>query len=297
MKMKAKIQIISSMAAFGTIGAFVRHIPLGSGELALYRAVIAAAALYIWQVCTGQNIRFSRIKKELPLIFLSGAAIGINWILFFEAYGHTTIALATLSYYFAPVIVTVASPVIFKEIPSPAQIFCFVMSTLGLVLVIGVSGGGEGRELTGIFFGLGAALFYASVVLLNKGIRNVSGLNRTFLQFIAAIAVLVPYVAVKEGFNLAGLPVAGIVNLLIVGVFHTGICYTMYFSSLRHLKGQEASILSYIDPLVAVCVSVAVLKEPISLMQALGGCMILGFTIINEVKPGAEASGNGQDPV
>lgn len=284
--MKAKIQIITSMAAFGTIGAFVRHIPVGSGELALYRAVIAAVALFIWQLCTGQNIRLSLIKKELPLIFISGAAIGINWILFFEAYRHTTIALATLSYYFAPVIVTAASSVIFKETLTPKQVFCFIMSTLGLTLVIGVSGGGGGRDIPGILFGLGAAVFYASVVLLNKGIPGVSGLNRTFLQFIAAIAVLIPYVAVKEGFNLAALPVTGIVNLLVVGIFHTGICYTMYFSSLRHLKGQEAALLSYIDPLVAVCVSVTVLREPIGVIQALGGCMIIGFTVLNELNPG-----------
>ncbi|MCC8027239.1 MAG: DMT family transporter, partial [Clostridium sp.] len=145
--------------------------------------------------------------------------------------------------------------------------------------------GGGGGDIPGILFGLGAAFFYASVVLLNKSIRKVPGLNRTFLQFTGAIAVLAPYVALKEGFHLTDLSAAGAVNLLVVGIFHTGICYTMYFSSLRYLKGQEASILSYIDPLVAVCVSVALLGEPIRVMQALGGFMILGFTILNELIP------------
>jgi drug/metabolite transporter (DMT)-like permease len=56
----------------------------------------------------------------------------------------------------------------------------------------------------------------------------------------------------------------------------------MYFSSLRYLKGQEASILSYIDPVVAVILSVAVLHEPVSPLQAAGGFMILGFTVLNE---------------
>lgn len=144
-------------------------------------------------------------------------------------------------------IVTAASPLIFKETLPPRQVFCFVMSTLGLAMVIGVSGGGGGGDIPGILFGLGAAFFYASVVLLNKSIRNVPGLNRTFLQFTGAIAVLAPYVALKEGFHLTDLSAAGAVNLLVVGIFHTGICYTMYFSSLRYLKGQEASILSYID--------------------------------------------------
>lgn len=280
--MKARFEIVFSMAAFGTIAVFVRDIGLPSGEVALYRAVIAALALFLWQLCTRQTVRWQDVKKELPLLFVSGAAMSVNWILLFEAYKYTTVAMATLSYYFAPVIVTVASTVLFRERLTAKQISCFVMSTLGLVMVIGVSGGGGSHDLLGILLGLGAAVFYAAVVLINKGIRRVSGLNRTFMQFLAAILVMTPYISMTGGSHLAGLDMTGAVNLMVVGVFHTGICYCMYFSSLRYLKGQEASILSYIDPVVAVILSVAVLHEPVSPLQAAGGFMILGFTVLNE---------------
>lgn len=280
--MKARFEIVFSMAAFGTIAVFVRNIGLPSGEVALYRAVIAALALFLWQLCTRQTVRWQDVKKELPLLFVSGAAMSVNWILLFEAYKYTTVAMETLSYYFAPVIVTVASTVLFRERLTAKQISCFVMSTLGLVMVIGVSGGGGSHDLLGILLGLGAAVFYAAVVLINKGIRRVSGLNRTFMQFLAAILVMTPYISMTGGSHLAGLDMTGAVNLMVVGVFHTGICYCMYFSSLRYLKGQEASILSYIDPVVAVILSVAVLHEPVSPLQAAGGFMILGFTVLNE---------------
>ena len=280
--MKARFEIVFSMAAFGTIAVFVRNIGLPSGEVALYRAVIAALALFLWQLCTRQTVRWQDVKKELPLLFVSGAAMSVNWILLLEAYKYTTVAMATLSYYFAPVIVTVASTVLFREGLTAKQISCFVMSTLGLVMVIGVSGGGGSHDLLGILLGLGAAVFYAAVVLINKGIRRVSGLNRTFMQFLAAILVMTPYISMTGGSHLAGLDMTGAVNLMVVGVFHTGICYCMYFSSLRYLKGQEASILSYIDPVVAVILSVAVLHEPVSPLQAAGGFMILGFTVLNE---------------
>ena len=280
--MKARFEIVFSMAAFGTIAVFVRNIGLPSGEVALYRAVIAALALFLWQLCTRQTVRWQDVKKELPLLFVSGAAMSVNWILLFEAYKYTTVAMATLSYYFAPVIVTVASTVLVREGLTAKQISCFVMSTLGLVMVIGVSGGGGSHDLLGILLGLGAAVFYAAVVLINKGIRRVSGLNRTFMQFLAAILVMTPYISMTGGSHLAGLDMTGAVNLMVVGVFHTGICYCMYFSSLRYLKGQEASILSYIDPVVAVILSVAVLHEPVSPLQAAGGFMILGFTVLNE---------------
>ena len=192
--------------------------------------------------------------------------------------------MATLSYYFAPVIVTALCPLLFREKMGPKQWICFVMSTLGIVLITGIGDlGAGGSHLKGIAFGLGAAAFYATVILLNKFIKGVAGIQRTFLQFLAAIAVLIPYVLCTGGMNLGVLDGVGWMNLLIVGLFHTGVTYCLYFSALKELPGQEAAILSYIDPLVAVVISVFVLGESMSVSQILGGLLILGFTLWNEV--------------
>lgn len=279
----ARFMLIVSMAIFGTLAVFVRNIDLNSGEQALYRAILAAVLILIYLLATGQKIDFKSIKKEVPLLLASGIAMGINWILLFQAYKYTTVSVATLSYYFAPVIVTVVCPFLFHEKLNKKQIICFVMSTVGLVMIIGVNGFGQGSsDLTGVLFGLGAAAFYATVVLLNKFIKNVTGIHRTFLQFIAAIIILIPYVACTGGIHLANLNGKGWISLLIVGLVHTGITYCMYFSALKELPGQEAAILSYIDPLVAVLVSVLLLGETMTFMQVLGGIFILGFTLWNE---------------
>ena len=283
-----RFMLIASMAIFGTLGPFVRNIPVTSGELALYRAVFAAVLIGSFLAVTKQKIPFGKIKKEIPLLLASGVAMGINWILLFEAYKYTTVSVATLSYYFAPVIVTVVCPFLFKEKLTVKQIICFVMSTVGLVMITGISDGGGESNLKGIMFGLGAAVFYASVVLLNKFIKNVEGIHRTFLQFIAAIVVLIPYVAFTSGVTLAGMNSKGWINLGVVGIVHTGITYCMYFSSLKELPGQKAAILSYIDPLVAVVISVTVLGETMTLWQIVGGGLILGFTLWNEISPKAK---------
>ncbi len=283
-----RLMLIASMAIFGTLGPFVRNIPVSSGELALYRAVLATALLALFLVFTKQKIPFGKIKKEIPLLLASGIAMGINWILLFEAYKYTTVSVATLSYYFAPVIVTVVCPILFKEKLTGKQIVCFVMSTVGLVMITGISDSGGESNLKGIIFGLGAAVFYASVVLLNKFIRNVEGIHRTFLQFVSAIVVLLPYVVFTSGVTLGGMNDKGWLNLLIVGLVHTGITYCMYFSSLKELPGQKAAILSYIDPLVAVVISVTVLGETMTLWQIVGGGLILGFTLWNEISPKAK---------
>ncbi len=285
--MNPRLMMIASMFIFGTLGPFVRNIAVSSAELALYRAILAAALIAGFLVLTRQKIPFSRFRKEIPLLLFSGVAMGVNWILLFEAYKYTTVSIATLSYYFAPVIVTLVCPFLFKEKLTLRQIICFAMSTLGLVLITGIGDPGSAGSLTGILFGLGAAVFYATVILLNKFIKNVEGIHRTFLQFLAAVIVLIPYVLMTSGVSLGSLNGVGFANLLIVGLVHTGLTYCMYFSSLRELPGQKAAILSYIDPLVAVLISVSILGEQMTLWQAVGGALILGFTLLNEISPKA----------
>ncbi len=278
-----RAMMILAVAMFGTLGPLVRNIPVTSGELALCRAVMASVLLGIYLWAAKAPLQLGKIRKELPLLLLSGGAIGLNWILLFEAYRYTTVSVATLSYYAAPVLVTLACPLLFRERMGAKQWLCFGMSTLGIVLITGVEATAGSSHFTGILFGLGAAVLYAGVILTNKFIRNVAGIPRTFLQFVAATAVLIPYVAFSGFTGLGGLGMTGWGCLLTVGILHTGVTYCLYFTALEHLSGQETAILSYVDPLVAVLLSVFVLGEPITLMQILGGCLILGFTLWNEI--------------
>lgn len=279
-----KAMIVMSMVIFGTIAPFVRNVSVSSGELALYRAVMAAILIGLFFVISKQKIDLKTIKKEIPLLLLSGIAMGFNWILLFEAYKYTTVSVATLSYYFAPVIVTAVCPFLFKEKMTAKQIICFVVSTIGLVLVINAGGLSGGNDYIGILFGLGAAVLYATVILLNKFIKGVDGIQRTFLQFIAAIIVLVPYVSFTSGVTLGGMNASGWICLIAVGVVHSAFAYCLYFSAIKEVSGQTAAILSYADPLVAVIISVTLLGEPLTIPQLIGGILILGFTLLNEIE-------------
>ena len=258
----------------------------------IVRATAAEGSIRAFAITSRHLVEEARVDHDTsPVItaalgrLLSGAAMGVNWILLFEAYRYTSVSVATLSYYFAPVIVTLGCPILFHEKLTGKKFLCFVMSTLGLVLITGIGDTRGSDDLKGILFGLGAAVFYATVILLNKSIHQVEGIHRTFLQFLSAIVVLIPYVLSTNGITLSSLNAVGWVNLLIVGLVHTGITYCLYFSSLKELPGQEAAILSYIDPLVAVLVSVTLLGESMTAMQVIGGALILGFTLLNELSP------------
>ncbi len=279
-----RMQLLAAMLIFGSIAVFVKNIPLRSAEIALFRALLAILAIGLVLLLKKINPIKGVSGKTLLLLLLSGAAMGFNWILLFEAYHYTTTSIATLCYYFAPVLVTVLCPFLFREKMTVKQGVCFAFSTVGVILIVGVSGGGGGNPLTGVLLALGAAVLYATVVLFNKGIQGVDGISRTFLQFCAAALVLTPYVALTGGFEIGSIDLKGLLFLLAVGLIHSGLAYCLYFSALRHMRGQEASLLSYADPLLAVILSVTLLEEAITAWQILGGVLILGFSILNEIE-------------
>ena len=280
--MTPQLKNILAMATFGTIAIFVRGVALPPMEIAFWRGAVALAVLWLIRTLFYKKDAARISARQKALLFLSGMAVGLNWALLFMAYEHTSVAMATLAYYFAPVLVIVLTPLLFRERMTLFQFFCFAMATLGLVLVIGAGSTGGGDSLRGILYGLGAASFYASVVLMNKFVREGGGLERTILQFAGAVTLLFVILLARGGFRIGGASVSSIANLLIVGVFHTGLCYWLYFSSIRDLPGQQTAILSYVDPFVAILVSTLFFREPILPAQAVGAALILGFTCLNQ---------------
>lgn len=286
--MKAKTMNVLAMSVFGTLAIFVRGIALGSLETAFWRAVIAIAVLLLLRLVTPASRGDRLCWKERGILLLSGMIVGVNWVFLFLSYAHTSVAVATLAYYFAPVLVMVLSTLLFREKMTALQVGCFAAATVGLALVIGGGGLGQGN-LLGVVCGLAAACFYAAAVIVNKSMRRGTGLDRTLWQFTGAALLLLGPVLLRGGFRVFGSDAASFCNLLIVGVVHTGLCYWLYFTSIRDLPGHQTAILSYIDPLVAILVSVFVLREAVGALQWVGAAMILGFTCLSQVVDGAPA--------
>ncbi len=280
----AKLKLTASMTIFGTIGVFVRYIPLPSSILALVRGLIGVLFLLLFMVVTRNKISGKSIRENLFILILSGAAIGINWILLFEAYHYTTVATATLCYYLVPVIVILVSPLILHERLTVKKLLCVVIALMGMVFVSGVleTGISSIMELKGILYGIGAATFYASVILLNKKLRNISAYDRTALQLGVAVVVLLPYTLLTQSIQISMLSFRVIVLVLIVGTIHTGLAYALYFGSMKDLKAQTVAIFGYIDPVVAILLSAIILQEGLGITGIIGAVMILGATFVSE---------------
>lgn len=272
------------MLIFGSIGLFVKNINLSSSEIALLRGAIGSLFLISMSFLIKQKLSIQSIKKNIVPLCLSGAAIGFNWIFLFQSYRYTTISNATLSYYFAPIIVMILSPFILKEKLTAVKAFSIITAMIGLFLLVNIdsSQGGLYNHSLGIFYGLLAAAFYASIIIINKFIKNLSGFETTVIQLVAGTLVLLPYVVFRNQLDFSEINSNGLLLILIIGIIHTGGAYFLYFTSFKELKAQTIAGLSYIDPISAVIMAAIILGESMSLIQIVGGILILGSTFLSE---------------
>ncbi len=280
---KSYIALIGSMLIFGTIGIVRRYIPLSSAMVALCRGVLGSVFLLIFVLVRGGKLKLPERKATLWLV-LTGAVMGLNWMLLFEAYNYTTVAAATMCYYMQPTIVILLSPLVFRERLGAKKLACVLAAIVGMLFVSGVLSGGAGQmqDLRGIAFGLGAAALYAAVIILNKKVVVEDIYAKTVIQLAGAALVMIPYVLLTEGVPELTLTAADIGMVLLVGIVHTGITYALYFGSMQRLKAQTVAVLSYIDPVFALLLSAAVLHERLTPLGIVGAVLILGSALISE---------------
>ncbi|MEH7225438.1 DMT family transporter [Bacillus sp. JJ1566] len=284
--MKAKIIFIIVMLIFGSIGLFVKNIDLSSSEIALFRGAFGSLFLIVASFLVKKKFSFKTFKKNLIFLLLSGAALGFNWIFLFESFRYTTIANATLSYYFAPVFVMILAPFLLKEKWTWMKGIGITLAFLGLLLVVNPGAEaavGAYNHSVGIMYGLLAAAFYTSVILLNKFIKSLSDFETTIMQLLTASIVLFPYVLASQNMNYSDLGLQSIILLFIVGIIHTGVAYLLYFSVLKKLKAQTIAVFSYIDPISAVIMAAIILNESMGFVQIVGGVFILGSSFVSEI--------------
>ncbi len=286
---KSTLMMVSAMLIFGTIGIFRRYIPSSSGFLAFSRGFLGGIFLLIFIKFFKKEADEKVNPRAFKLLIFTGILMGINWILLFEAYNYTTVAIATLCYYMQPTIVMLLSPLIFREPLTKKKSLCALVAIIGMVLVSGVIGetGSGAGNMTGVILGLCSAVFYASVVIINKKIEGVNAYKRVMVQLFSAGTVMIPYLLLTGGFASEEFTATAVILLLVVGIFHTGFAYVLYFGSLEKLKVQSVALLSYIDPVSALVFSAVILGESLSIYGIIGAVLIIGSAVISELHPAA----------
>lgn len=275
-------QYLLAMTIFGTIGLFVKFIELPSTVIALSRGALGTLFLLLVLKLLKRRINTASVKSNFKHLVIAGVALGLNWIFLFEAYRLTSVATATLAYYMAPIILILLSPILLHERVPLGKWICVICALFGMSLISGVWEGSENVALDGITMGLIAACFYASVVINNKFLKGLDPYDSSIVQLAVAAIVLLPYVLFTVDFSVLKPDTTTIGLTLAVGILHTGVAYWLYFSALPKLEAARIAIFSYIDPAIAILLSVFVLMEPMTTAGVIGAVLILGAALASE---------------
>lgn len=280
----ASLQMVVSMIILGSLGLVIKWVPFSSTAIAAIRGVVGVSALAVIARLTGHRLGASRLRARLGPLLLSGAALGVNWMFSFAAYKFADMSVVTLCLYTYPVFLLLLSPVLFHERLTLSGVLCVIACMAGMVLSSGVLTQTLSRQtVTGIIFALVAAIFGAAVILSVKLLDGIDALDITIVQLGTATIMLIPYGVITGAFASVRPDMRSALLLLGAGVFQTGIAYYLQFSAVKRLKGQLTAILSYVDPLVAVALSMLVLGETMDGPQILGAALILCSTLVNQL--------------
>ena len=274
----------AAMLVFGTIGLFVKNIGFPSSFISFARALTGSIFIALFMLVSGHGLDKKAVLKNLKLLIPSGIAMAFNWICLFEAYRFTGVAVGTLCYYMAPVIVVILSPIFLKEKLTGINVSSVLAAVIGAVLISGVVSG-SAKSAKGILLGLAAAALYSTVIMINKFVRNLSPIETTFVQLLTAAVTMIPYILLTEDVTEFVFDRRSVIFTLIVGIFHTGIVYMIYFSSVQKIPAQTTAVFSYIDPVTAIILSAVVLGERLDAVQLIGTFLILAATLFNELAP------------
>ena len=157
------------------------------------------------------------------------------------------------------------------------------MALLGLALTAGFFDGNSDAKLPGVIMGLLAAGHYAVLILLNKRLQGLGTLELSALQLSLAGLILLPYSLWQVDVSALELNLRSVLLTLCLGLVHTGLAYLLYFGALQRLSGVRIAIFSYIDPAVAVLLSLTFLHEPLSTAALIGAGLILGAAAASEL--------------
>ena len=278
-----RLKYVTAVVLYGTIGVCLRYVSLPSEIAALCRGVIGSLFLLAFSALRKQMPQRGAIRANRFWLILSGVCLGLNWIFLFAAYTHTTVAIASLCNYMAPLIVILVAPLLLREPMEKKKLPCVAAALVGILLVSGVFGGEKG-EPVGVAFGLAAAAGFVCIVLCNRKLRGITATDRAIVQLAVSAVTILPYAIVKNRGAALTVDTRSVLVILLLGVVHTGVAYRLYFSGMAKLPVQTVAVLGYLEPVVSVLCSALLLHEPMSAAGWVGAVLIIGSAVVSEIR-------------
>jgi drug/metabolite transporter (DMT)-like permease len=282
LQFKGYILIASAAILYGLIGIFIKltgYMPLGS--INFYRMLFGFFFILLYLSSRGR-INELKLKKKKGYLLLLGLLEAGAIFAYFIAVRYTTVSIAVLLLYTAPVYVTLLSPLLLKEKITRRSLLALGLSITGAVMVIQpVTSGYDGLNFIGIAMGLISGVLYAIMILTSRYIKDYySGAAQTAWSIIMNLVVFSAFVtAAPPATVMENLPL-----LVLFGLLPTAIGSMLYFNGIGLIGAQSASIMALIEPVSAVLFAFIILGEPVSPGTFVGGAFILlgAILVINQ---------------
>ena len=276
-----RAKYITAVVFYGTIGMLLRYVRLPSEIVAMCRGILGSAFILVYMKARRQRMDWTAIRRNLKWLIRAGICLGLNWIFLFAAYMQTTVAIASLCNYMAPVIVILIAPVVLRERLNKRKMPCVIAAFVGIILVSGVWNGSIG-SVSGLIMGLAAALCFVVIVICNRKIRDIPALDKSVIQLAISAITILPYVLVKNWGIPLDIDTQSVLIILVLGLVHTGVAYCLYFSGMGSLPVQTVAILGYLEPVVSVICSAVFLHETMDATGWIGAVLIIGAAVVSE---------------
>ena len=259
------LSLVALTAAWGTIPLIVRSVDLSAQQLVAMRLSLGALPLLVVLLSRG----FPRLgaSQWLRVIGL-GALLAFHWVAFFWSLNTTTVAIALVLVYLAPVAMTALAPIVLRESFRAPAALALAVALAGVVLV---ARPGEGATTEGVVSGLLAAASFTGLVLAGKPIaQQIGPLRLATLETTVAALLMIPWAV-------SSFPAAlqSWWQLTILGVLLTGLAGYVYWRSVAALPVATVAILSYMEPASAVVWAALFLGESGDPVTWLGVVLVL----------------------
>lgn len=279
--MQNTLKYLASLFIFGFNGIFASYVDATSTQIVFLRVLIGTAVLFCAFLVTRKPVTCLKHRRALGYLALSGCAMGLQWLLLFEAFNHIGVGMATLLNYCGPIIVIALAPFVFKERMTWNKMLGILVVVGGVLLLNGSTTGSV--DVVGIACGLGAAALYAVMVTFSKKATAIKGLENTSIQMLAGLAAVFVVLLVKGEANVT-MPLGSVPAMLELGILGTGAACLLYFSGIGEMKAQTVAVLGYLEPLGAVVLSAIILGEAMTGLQLAGAACVIGGACLAQLR-------------
>jgi drug/metabolite transporter, DME family len=264
-------------ASAGFIAVIVDGVELSAEALVFYRLVLAAVTVAAG-AALARRLDVLRAPKLRGRIALLGVILGTHWLLFFATIKLSSVAVAVLTTYTAPLLLAAVAPLVLPERRSRVVLLALVPAGVGLALIALAGEEGTHARPLAIAAGLGAAATYAGAVVAAKQLTvrlHVPAIQ--FWNYSVAAVVTAPFLL------LGGRVVPHrdeIAYVLLLGIVFTALAGLCFVWLLRRVTTQAISTLGYLEPVSAALLAWAILGQELGWAVLAGGTLIIGAGLV-----------------